>query len=142
MESRRTFLKALAGTPILAALCFNSKVQSNSAFDAVPEQMLSPEITGNYLCQHCGNKSIFTGIDTHGYPGDDCDCGQDECICEVTLVQDFTVFEDGEIDYELFNGGYGAEIGSYNEIICRQCGKQTWCDASGVRTPLRYIFKS
>lgn len=85
----------------------------------------SPEETGVYQCA-CGNKTIFTGIDKRGYPGDACECGKEPCICQVELKQDFTV-RSNDIDYDAFTGGgNNATIDRYTSIICRACGEIVW----------------
>jgi hypothetical protein len=90
----------------------------------------SPEETGQYNCT-CGNKTIFTGIDKRGYPGKNCECGNDPCTCEVELKQDFTVGQDF-IDYDAFSGGgSGATIDRYTSIVCRACGETVWEASDG-----------
>jgi hypothetical protein len=89
----------------------------------------SPEITGKYRCRACNNRTTFVGIDARGYPGEDCECGKEECECHATLRQRFTVTPDGEIDYEAFDGGgYGAEIGQYTTISCGECEAVIWTE--------------
>lgn len=106
----------------------------------------SPEKTGRYECQHCGNRERFTGHDDRGYPGKEwedhdagcpLDCDDPEpgayCTCEVTLSQPFTVDADGEIDYDRHEGGAsGAEIGSYTRIDCGVCGLNIWTESPAV----------
>jgi hypothetical protein len=104
--------------------------------------MESPENSGKYLCNNCGNIRSFIGYDDRGYPGpDECECGKDLCECEVTLKQHFMVEEDGDLDYHAFaGGGYGADIGAYTRIQCAVCNEFIWTEAinSGAdKTPSR-----
>jgi hypothetical protein len=86
---------------------------------------LSPEQTGIYQCPICPENRAFIGYDKHGFPGDDCECGQEECICEVTLKQPFVVMESGEINYQAFEGGgANSDIGIYTSINCANCTRQ------------------
>lgn len=88
--------------------------------------MESPEVTKDYRCPNCGNTERFIGYDTHGFPGKACECGQDPCVCEVTLRQAFTVIA-GEERYQAFEGGgCNAEIGAYTRIECAECGQVIW----------------
>lgn len=86
-----------------------------------------PEATGVYACE-CGNRELFTGIDSHGFAGpEECTmaegCTEEECAEDTELRQNFSVREDGELVYEGFTGGGAdATIGSYTSIICRPCG--------------------
>src|SRR5579864_6788206 len=98
--------------------------------------MQSPEETGEYLCQSCGNSRSFFGYDDRGYPGpDECECEEDACECEVTLKQHFTVHDDGSIDYRAFvGGGHDAEIGDYTRIECAVCGQCIWTGDSDSTT--------
>lgn len=130
--NRRKFLIAAAAMPLLPAICVSKE----------PETVIggpSPEETGNYLCRFCGNDNIFKGIDYYGYPGEACECGHgrhglDECVCQCRLVQVFYA-ENGEVkDYLPFTGGgYGAEIGSYSEIVCLCCNTTIWKESIQVR---------
>ena len=94
----------------------------------------SPEATGVYKCDECGNTKHFTGIDEHGYGGPEvCDFDEHqedgaECTCLTELSQDFTVLgPDNDIDYKEFTGGgCDAEIGSYTSILCAVCGATIW----------------
>lgn len=94
----------------------------------------SPEETGIYKCQKCGNDTEFTGHDAHGSAGpDECECDEDPCVCEALLTQDFDVSNPGQQDqdiwYEAFEGGgVGSEIGSYTKIICRKCKHVIWSE--------------
>ncbi len=101
------------------------------------ESAPSPEVTKRYRCPVCGNTERFIGIDDHGYPGEDCDCDQDPCVCEVTLRQPFTV-TDGQEHYAAFEGGgFGAEIGSYTRVECADCGAEIWREESDSRSDQR-----
>ena len=94
----------------------------------------SPEETGEYRCEKCGNVEEFIGFDDRGYPGAECECGAydddseegKECTCLVTLEQPFLVEPDGEVIYEVHSGGYDSEIGNYTRIQCAKCGNMLW----------------
>ena len=93
----------------------------------------SPEVTRQWKCPNCSNRTDFVGYDEAGYPGADCTCGAYEeglgdCICAVELQQPFTVDKDtGELlDYEAHDGGYDSEIGEYTRIECRECLTEIW----------------
>lgn len=100
----------------------------------------SPEVTDNWHCTSCGNRTTFVGIDIHGYGGpDECDsedCG-DVCECETILTQTFDVDpEDPEnINYhEFLGGGHDAEIGNYTQIDCAMCGQTLWEEPKALVT--------
>lgn len=85
----------------------------------------SPEQTGVFECA-CGNQEEFVGYDERGFPGKECVCGQDVCICEVELRQVLRIV-DGEPLYEAFTGGgLFSEIGLYTRIECARCGATIW----------------
>lgn len=97
----------------------------------------SPEITGDYQCPKCPNRTHFIGWDHDGYGGPlECECGAydeyggasgAECCCSAVLRQPFTILPDGEVVYAAFEGGgCGAEIGSYDTIECAECGYYIW----------------
>ena len=97
---------------------------------------VSPEKTRLYMCGACGNVATFVGYDAHGFPGDDCDCGEADCICEATLRQPFEVVSHDQngraerIRYDEFEGGGpDSEIGSYTKIECGVCGAAIWEEA-------------
>jgi hypothetical protein len=92
--------------------------------------MVSPEVTGHYACQSCGNTRSFVGYDDRGYPGpEECKCGKKVCECDVTLKQHFTAHGDDSIDYQAFEGGgRGAEIDAYTRIQCAVCGSFIWIE--------------
>jgi hypothetical protein len=128
------------------------------ALNAETRAKLSPEETGVYRCQACGNTERFTGIDAHGYGGPDACEGatelapgkayhcpanpstmDDSCECQTELTQDFDVVEQGAtpddavITYHAFTGGESnAEIGSYQRIICRACLATVWEEKEGA----------
>jgi hypothetical protein len=68
---------------MLGKLDYPENVIETPRFGPMPD---SPEITGDYLCLHCGNTAEFIGFGDRGNPGDDCECGQDICECQVTLA--------------------------------------------------------
>lgn len=100
------------------------------------------EFNDQWFCTTCGNRTEFIGIDDHGCPGDDCDCGAQDgtspaadphvCVCEVSLTQPLTIVrnEDGsfdDIDYGVYTGGgHDSEIGSYDRIYCACCNQPLW----------------
>jgi len=107
----------------------------------------SPEITGAWNCPApgCGNRTHFIGTDSDGYGGPEvCECEASavgahdglECLCSTELVQELFIRDgattdgyDGEIDYQAFTGGgSGAEIGSYDTIVCGECGALVWSE--------------
>ncbi len=94
----------------------------------------SPEVTGDYHCPRCSNERCFIGIDRHAYPGANCLCGAygkegRECTCQATITQPFVVLHASpmlDIDYQLHDGGYDSEIGSYERIECGECQAVIW----------------
>ncbi len=78
--------------------------EAKQDIDRTPH-VVSPEISGDYRCQHCGNTTEFQGQDSH-----------------VHCYQDFTV-EGGEPDYSSYDGG---DIMAYDAIHCSKCEKEIW----------------
>ena len=108
----------------------------------------SPEITGAWNCPApgCGNRTHFIGTDSDGYGGPSvCECGAfgdddddatieegqlaRECSCSTELRQPVFVDSGDVVDYGAFTGGgYGAEIGEYDTIVCGECGALVWSE--------------